>query len=157
MFSSGAGVEVGGHGGKVLSLTALLPETFQGQTEGLFGLMNGRPEDDLTLPNGTALGVASSGPREHFAFGADCEYGPSWGGRKGGEPRGKDGQSWTLVPPRPPQGMQDSQKSLWTCYLQKEENSKPNKNKKNKSRRIMGCLEEKVKGCLGSPPNFSGR
>ncbi|XP_032094420.1 sushi domain-containing protein 2 [Thamnophis elegans] len=71
MFSSGAGVEVGGRGGKVLSLTALLPETFRGQTDGLFGLMNGRPQDDLTLPNGTALGVASSGPREHFAFGAE--------------------------------------------------------------------------------------
>ncbi|ETE57082.1 Sushi domain-containing protein 2, partial [Ophiophagus hannah] len=71
MFSSGAGVEVSGHGGKVLSLTVLLPETFQDQTEGLFGRMNGRPQDDLTLPNGTALDVASSGPQEHFAFGAE--------------------------------------------------------------------------------------
>ncbi|XP_058035289.1 sushi domain-containing protein 2 isoform X2 [Ahaetulla prasina] len=71
MFSSGAGVEVSGHGGKVLSLTVLLPDTFQNRTEGLFGLMNGRAQDDLTLPNGTALDVASSGPQEHFAFGAD--------------------------------------------------------------------------------------
>ncbi|XP_029141937.1 sushi domain-containing protein 2 [Protobothrops mucrosquamatus] len=71
MFSSGAGLEVRGHGGKMLSLTALLPETFLNQTEGLFGLMNGQWQDDLTLPNGTALDVASSGPREHFAFGAD--------------------------------------------------------------------------------------
>uniref|UniRef100_A0A670ZID8 Sushi domain containing 2 n=1 Tax=Pseudonaja textilis TaxID=8673 RepID=A0A670ZID8_PSETE len=70
LFSSGAGVEVSGHGGQVLSLTVLLPETFQDQTEGLLGRMNGRPEDDLTLPNGTALDVARSGPREHFAFGA---------------------------------------------------------------------------------------
>ncbi|KAG8147564.1 hypothetical protein E2320_022994 [Naja naja] len=66
-----AGVEVSGHGGKALGLTVLLPETFQDQTEGLFGRMNGRPQDDLTLPNGTALDVASSGPREHFAFGAE--------------------------------------------------------------------------------------
>lgn len=68
----------------MLSLTILLPETFQNQTEGLFGLMNGRPQDDLTLPNGTALDVASSGPREHFTFGADCEYSSHGGGRKKG-------------------------------------------------------------------------
>ncbi|KAM3822634.1 sushi domain-containing protein 2 [Vipera latastei] len=71
MFSSGAGVEVSGRGGKTLSLTALLPETFLNRTEGLFGRMNGRPQDDLTLPDGTALDVASSSPQEHFAFGAD--------------------------------------------------------------------------------------
>lgn len=86
MFSSGAGLEVRGHGGKMLSLTALLPETFLNQTEGLFGLMNGQRQDDLTLPNGTALDVASSGPREHFAFGADCEC-----GRSGGEMGGRGG------------------------------------------------------------------
>lgn len=82
----------------MLSLTALLPETFLSQTEGLFGLMNGRPQDDLTLPNGTALDVASSGPQEHFAFGADCECGRS-GGKMGGGGKqgGKDGQSWTLA------------------------------------------------------------
>uniref|UniRef100_A0A8C5SBY1 Sushi domain containing 2 n=1 Tax=Laticauda laticaudata TaxID=8630 RepID=A0A8C5SBY1_LATLA len=71
LFSSGAGVEVSGQGGKALGLTVLLPESFQDQTEGLFGRMNGRPHDDLTLPNGTALEAASSGPREHFAFGAE--------------------------------------------------------------------------------------
>lgn len=84
----------------MLSLTALLPETFLNQTEGLFGLMNGRPQDDLTLPNGTALDVASSRSREHFAFGADCECARS-GGEEGGErgkQGGKDGQSWTLAP-----------------------------------------------------------
>ncbi|XP_007439094.1 sushi domain-containing protein 2 isoform X1 [Python bivittatus] len=71
MFSSGAGIEVSGHGGRVLSVTILLPETFQNHTEGLFGLMNGKPQDDLTLRNGTVLDVSSSGPQEHFTFGAD--------------------------------------------------------------------------------------
>ncbi|XP_063159217.1 sushi domain-containing protein 2 isoform X2 [Candoia aspera] len=71
MFSSGAGVEVSGYGGRVLSVTILLPEAFQNHTEGLLGLMNGKPQDDLTLRNGTVLDVSSSGPQEHFTFGAD--------------------------------------------------------------------------------------
>lgn len=89
-------MEVSGHGGKTLSLTALLPETFLNRTEGLFGRMNGRPQDDLTLPDGTALDVASSSPQEHFAFGADCEYRRSGGKTEGvvvGKRGGKDGQS----------------------------------------------------------------
>ncbi|XP_025029456.1 sushi domain-containing protein 2 isoform X2 [Python bivittatus] len=88
MFSSGAGIEVSGHGGRVLSVTILLPETFQNHTEGLFGLMNGKPQDDLTLRNGTVLDVSSSGPQEHFTFGADlisCGWlGPPANGMKEG-------------------------------------------------------------------------
>ncbi|KAJ6666660.1 hypothetical protein lerEdw1_020384 [Lerista edwardsae] len=71
MFSSGAGVEVQ-RSGQLLRLAVLLPEKFLQNTQGLFGLMNGNPGDDLTFRNGTILrGGGSSSPEELFAFGAD--------------------------------------------------------------------------------------
>ncbi|XP_063003497.1 sushi domain-containing protein 2 isoform X2 [Elgaria multicarinata webbii] len=72
MFSSGVGVEVSKKSGRVLSLTVLLPEKFQNHTQGLFGVMNGNPQDDLILRNGTTIEAGSnSSPEELFAFGAD--------------------------------------------------------------------------------------
>ncbi|XP_066483592.1 sushi domain-containing protein 2 [Tiliqua scincoides] len=69
MFSSGAGVEVQ-RSGRLLSLDVLLPEKFLNHTQGLFGVMNNDPGDDLAFRNGTTLHV-SSHPEELFAFGAD--------------------------------------------------------------------------------------
>ncbi|XP_060136460.1 sushi domain-containing protein 2 isoform X1 [Zootoca vivipara] len=70
MFSSGVGVEVR-KAGRLLSLTALLPPKFLNHTQGLFGVMNGNPRDDLTLRNGTILDANTCSPEELFAFGAD--------------------------------------------------------------------------------------
>lgn len=69
MFPSGAGVEV-----RVikefLSISVLLPEIFENKTQGLLGIMNSDPKDDLTLRNGTQL-PSSATPGEIFNFGAD--------------------------------------------------------------------------------------
>nr|XP_034985661.1 sushi domain-containing protein 2 [Zootoca vivipara] len=70
MFSSGVGVEVR-KAGRLLSLTALLPPKFLNHTQGLFGVMNGNPRDDLNLRNGTILDANTCSPEELFAFGAD--------------------------------------------------------------------------------------
>lgn len=72
MFSSGVGIEVKGNG-RLLSLAVLLPEKFLHHTQGLLGVMNNRPQDDLTLRNGTILQANTSSPEQLFAFGADCK------------------------------------------------------------------------------------
>nr|XP_030141957.3 sushi domain-containing protein 2 isoform X3 [Taeniopygia guttata] len=68
MFSSGSGVEIRGSGG-FLTLTILLPEKFMNHTWGLFGVMNGNPEDDYTFKNKTTMSVHAS-PQQVFEFGA---------------------------------------------------------------------------------------
>ncbi|NXR95280.1 SUSD2 protein, partial [Hypocryptadius cinnamomeus] len=68
MFSSGSGVEIRGSGG-FLTLTVLLPEEFKNHTWGLFGVMNGNPEDDYTFKNKTTMSVHAS-PQQVFEFGA---------------------------------------------------------------------------------------
>ncbi|NWS25030.1 SUSD2 protein, partial [Polioptila caerulea] len=68
MFSSGSGVEIRGRGG-YLTLTVLLPEKFMNHTWGLFGVMNGNPEDDYTFKNKTTMSVHAS-PQQVFEFGA---------------------------------------------------------------------------------------
>ncbi|NXA71915.1 SUSD2 protein, partial [Thryothorus ludovicianus] len=68
MFSSGSGVEIRGRGG-YLTLTILLPEKFMNHTWGLFGVMNGNPEDDYTFKNKTTMSVHAS-PQQVFEFGA---------------------------------------------------------------------------------------
>ncbi|XP_077044149.1 sushi domain-containing protein 2 isoform X2 [Agelaius phoeniceus] len=68
MFSSGSGVEIRGNGG-FLTLTVLLPEKFMNHTWGLFGVMNGNPEDDYTFKNKTTMSVHAS-PQQVFEFGA---------------------------------------------------------------------------------------
>ncbi|NWV99050.1 SUSD2 protein, partial [Machaerirhynchus nigripectus] len=69
MFSSGSGVEIRGNGG-FLTLTILLPEKFMNHTQGLFGVMNGNPEDDYTFKNKTTMSVHAS-PQQVFEFGAN--------------------------------------------------------------------------------------
>ncbi|KAH0627745.1 hypothetical protein JD844_003886 [Phrynosoma platyrhinos] len=71
MFSSGAGAEVSSQPGRVLSVTLLLPEEFLNHTQGLFGMMNGDPRDDLAFRNGTTLDASRSSPEQLLAFGAD--------------------------------------------------------------------------------------
>lgn len=71
MFSSGSGVEIRGSGG-VLTLTILLPEKFMNHTRGLFGVMNGNPEDDFTFKNKSTLSVHAS-PQQVFEYGASCK------------------------------------------------------------------------------------
>ncbi|RMC05871.1 hypothetical protein DUI87_17414 [Hirundo rustica rustica] len=68
MFSSGSGLEIRGNGG-FLTLTILLPEKFINHTWGLFGVMNGNPEDDYTFKNKTTMSVHAS-PQQVFEFGA---------------------------------------------------------------------------------------
>ncbi|NXQ40551.1 SUSD2 protein, partial [Catharus fuscescens] len=70
MFSSGSGVEIR-RSGRILTLTILLPEKFMNHTRGLFGVMNGNPEDDFTFKNKSTLSVHAS-PQQVF------EYGASW-------------------------------------------------------------------------------
>ncbi|XP_075034646.1 sushi domain-containing protein 2 isoform X2 [Mixophyes fleayi] len=69
MFPSGAGVEVRARGG-FLSVSTLLPDIFLNKTQGLLGVMNNDPADDLTLRNGTVLPITAS-PEQIFQFGAD--------------------------------------------------------------------------------------
>ncbi|XP_068102447.1 sushi domain-containing protein 2 isoform X2 [Hyperolius riggenbachi] len=69
MFPSGAGVEARAGEG-FLSLSVLLPDAFKGKTQGLLGVMNDDPKDDLTLRNGTVLPSTAS-PEEIYQFGAD--------------------------------------------------------------------------------------
>ncbi|NXJ03679.1 SUSD2 protein, partial [Odontophorus gujanensis] len=69
MFSSGSGVEIRGSGG-FLALTVLLPEKFMNHTQGLFGVMNGNTEDELTFRNKTTMSVHAS-PQQLFEFGAN--------------------------------------------------------------------------------------
>lgn len=71
MFSSGSGVEIRGSGG-FLTLTILLPEKFMNHTWGLFGVMNGNPQDDYTFKNKTTMSVHAS-PQQVFEFGASCK------------------------------------------------------------------------------------
>ncbi|NXO25816.1 SUSD2 protein, partial [Cisticola juncidis] len=68
MFSSGSGVEIRGREG-FLTLTVLLPEKLVNHTWGLFGVMNGNPEDDYTFKNKTIMSVHAS-PQQVFEFGA---------------------------------------------------------------------------------------
>ncbi|XP_053555720.1 sushi domain-containing protein 2 [Bombina bombina] len=69
MFPSGAGVEVREIGG-LLGVTVLLPEEFINKTEGLMGVMNNDPTDDLTFKNGTII-PPDARPQDIFHFGAD--------------------------------------------------------------------------------------
>lgn len=72
MFPSGAGVEVRGQG-KFLSTNILLPEEFINQTQGLMGVMNNNPNDDLMLRDGNTF-LTNSTSEQLFQFGADCKY-----------------------------------------------------------------------------------
>ncbi|KAM9743348.1 sushi domain-containing protein 2 isoform 2-T2 [Menidia menidia] len=70
MFSSGVGVEVRAHAGGRVAVTVLLPADFSNHTQGLLGLMNSDPSDDLLTQNGGSVPSVSPTEEEVFAFGA---------------------------------------------------------------------------------------
>nr|XP_046241528.1 sushi domain-containing protein 2 isoform X2 [Scatophagus argus] len=70
IFLSGAGVEVCVNEG-TMAVTVLLPADFSNHTQGLLGLMNSDPSDDLLTHLGEVISSASATPEEIFTFGAD--------------------------------------------------------------------------------------
>ncbi|XP_040010330.1 sushi domain-containing protein 2 isoform X2 [Xiphias gladius] len=70
MFLSGVGVEVRVHEG-IMAVTVLLPSDFANHTQGLLGLMNSDPSDDLLTQRGEVIPSAAATPEEIFDFGAD--------------------------------------------------------------------------------------
>ena len=72
IFISGAGVEVRLHEG-IMAVTVLLPTEFTNHTQGLLGLMNSDPSDDLSTQLGKVIHLADLTPEEVFTFGAGCE------------------------------------------------------------------------------------
>ncbi|KAM6930980.1 sushi domain-containing protein 2 [Xenentodon cancila] len=69
MFFSGVAVEVRVHEG-AMAATVLLPEDFSNQTQGLLGVMNSDPSDDLLTPLREVVFSADSTLEELFSFGA---------------------------------------------------------------------------------------
>lgn len=72
IFLSGVGVEVRVHEG-TMAVTVLLPKEFTNHTQGLLGLMNSDPSDDLLTQLGEVISSADATPEEIFTFGAGCE------------------------------------------------------------------------------------
>lgn len=68
IFSSGVGVEVRSHEGTMVA-AVLLPAEFYNRTQGLLGLMNSDPSDDLMTPLGEVIS-ADATAEEIFIFGA---------------------------------------------------------------------------------------
>lgn len=68
IFHSGAGVEVRLYEG-TMAVTVLLPAEFTNHTQGLLGLMNSDPSDDLATQKGQVIS-ADTTPEEIFTFGA---------------------------------------------------------------------------------------
>ncbi|CAJ1069461.1 sushi domain-containing protein 2 [Xyrichtys novacula] len=68
IFLSGAAVEVCVHEG-TMAATVLLPTEFTNQTQGLLGLMNSDPSDDLLTWVGEVIPPADVTPEEIFTFG----------------------------------------------------------------------------------------
>ncbi|KAF3851405.1 hypothetical protein F7725_013177 [Dissostichus mawsoni] len=69
IFLSGVGVEVRVREG-AMAVTVLLPSEFTNHTQGLLGLMNSDPSDDLLTGLGEILSPADATPEEIFTFGA---------------------------------------------------------------------------------------
>ncbi|KAM9393861.1 sushi domain-containing protein 2 [Pholidichthys leucotaenia] len=69
MFSSGVGVEFRLYDG-TMAATVLLPVEFSNSTQGLLGLMNSDPSDDLMSPHGNVISSAEATLEEIFTFGA---------------------------------------------------------------------------------------
>ncbi|KAJ4922948.1 hypothetical protein JOQ06_021269 [Pogonophryne albipinna] len=69
IFLSGVGVEVRVREG-AMAVTVLLPSEFTNHTQGLLGLMNSDPSDDLLTRLGEILSPANATPEEIFTFGA---------------------------------------------------------------------------------------
>uniref|UniRef100_A0A8D0DEN9 Sushi domain containing 2 n=1 Tax=Sander lucioperca TaxID=283035 RepID=A0A8D0DEN9_SANLU len=69
IFLSGAAMEVRVHEG-AMAVTVLLPTEFTNHTQGLLGLMNSDPSDDLLTQLGEIISPAEATPEEIFTFGA---------------------------------------------------------------------------------------
>ncbi|XP_042369858.1 sushi domain-containing protein 2-like, partial [Plectropomus leopardus] len=69
IFLSGVGVEVRVHDG-AMAATVLLPAEFTNHTQGLLGLMNSDPSDDLLTQLGEVISLADATAEEIFTFGA---------------------------------------------------------------------------------------
>ncbi|XP_049434450.1 sushi domain-containing protein 2 [Epinephelus fuscoguttatus] len=69
IFLSGVGVEVRVHEG-AMAATVLLPTEFTNHTQGLLGLMNSDPSDDLQTKLGEVISPGDATPEEIFTFGA---------------------------------------------------------------------------------------
>lgn len=72
IFLSGAGVEVRLREG-TMAVTVLLPLEFANDTQGLLGLMNSDPSDDLLTRLGQVISSANATSEQIFTFGAGCE------------------------------------------------------------------------------------
>lgn len=73
IFNSSVGVELRVHEG-AMAATVLLPQEFSSSTQGLLGLMNSDPSDDLQTSLGEVVSAADATPEEIFTFGAGCEF-----------------------------------------------------------------------------------
>ena len=61
--------------GHQLDIVILAKDKLRNQTTaGLFGVYNGNPDDDLTLPDGTVLDRNSTREYIHYNFGDMCKY-----------------------------------------------------------------------------------
>ncbi|XP_070821377.1 sushi domain-containing protein 2 [Chaetodon trifascialis] len=69
IFLSGAGVEVHVREG-TMAATVLLPTEFTNHTQGLLGLMNSNPSDDLVTQAGEVISSADATSEQIFTFGA---------------------------------------------------------------------------------------
>ncbi|XP_044053587.1 sushi domain-containing protein 2 isoform X2 [Siniperca chuatsi] len=69
IFLSGVGVEVRVYEG-AMAVTVLLPTEFSNHTQGLLGLMNSDPSDDLMTQLGEVMSLDDATPEEIFTFGA---------------------------------------------------------------------------------------
>lgn len=72
IFPSGACVEVRIREGS-MAVTVLLPAEFSNHTQGLLGLMNSDPSDDLTTEYEEVISSTDATMEEIFTFGASCE------------------------------------------------------------------------------------
>ena len=59
---------------EMLSFVVTPGDDYKNTTKGLLGTWNDNPDDDFTLPNGTALPPSSTLREIHFGFGVKCEY-----------------------------------------------------------------------------------
>ena len=59
---------------EMLSFVVTPADIYKSTTKGLLGTWNDDPDDDFTLPDGTALPSSSTLRKIHFGFGVKCNY-----------------------------------------------------------------------------------